>query len=113
MQISTSTIIFTLLAAFAWIILSYDSYAARKGWSVGKMFAADTSMIKIASVIGLPGSAIAAAYLAVWWSALVVIVIGFFVAWLLTKLMRSYVQSFSIVGLIICWVLGITMLAQA
>ncbi len=113
MQIHTSTIIFTLLTTFAWTILSYDGYAAKKGWPVGEMFAADASMIKIASFIGLPGSAIAAAYLAVWWSAVVVIVVGFIVALILTNTLRSYVQPVSIVGLSLCWAVGILMLSQA
>lgn len=113
MQIHTSTINFTLLAAFAWTILSYDVYAARSGWPVGEMFAADASMIKIASFIGLPGSAISAGYLAAWWSSIVVIVVGFFVALVLTQTLRSYAQPISIVGLAMCWVVGILMLSQA
>ena len=113
MQIHTSTILFTLLAAFAWTILAYDSYAERKGWPVGEMFAADTSTIKIASFIGLPGAAIAAAYLAVWWSSIIVIVVGFLVALILTNILRSYIQPVSIVGLALCWVMGIIMLSQA
>ena len=112
MQIHASTVIFTLLAAFAWTILSYDSYAAGKGWPVGEMFAADASMIKIASFIGLPGAAIAAGYLAVWWSAIVVIVAGFIMALVLTNTLRSYVQPVSIVGLVLCWVVGISMFSQ-
>ena len=93
--------------------MAYDSNAVQKGWPVGKMFAADVSMIKIASFIGLPFSAIAAAYLAVWWSAVAVIIVGFFVALLLINFLHSYVQPLSIIGLATCWVLGITMLAQA
>jgi len=102
MQIYTSTIVFTLLAAFSWIILSYDGYAIKKGWPVGEMFSANASLIKIASFIGLPGSVIAAGYLAVWWSSSVVIFTGFIVAMLLTKILRSYVQPVSIVGLVLC-----------
>lgn len=113
MQVHTSTLVFTMLASFAWVILSYSGYARRKGWPVGGMFAADTSMIKIASFIGLPGAAIAAAYLAAWWSAIIVIAVGFFVALLLTNILRSYVQPVSILGLVVCWVVGILMLSQA
>lgn len=113
MLFHTSTIVFTGLATFAWVILSYDSYAARKGWPVGAMFTADVSMIKIASFIGLPVSAIAASYLAVWWSSIIVIVVGFFVALAITKMLRSYVQPISIMGLALCWVAGIFLLAQA
>jgi hypothetical protein len=98
MQIHTSTIIFMLLAACAWVVLSYSSYAERKGWPVGEWFASDTSLIKVASFIGLPGSAIAAAYLARWWSALVVLLVGFFVALLLTKIFKKNVQPLVIIG---------------
>ncbi len=112
MQVHTSTIIFTLLAAFAWMILAYDGFAERDGWPVGEMFRADTSMIKIASFIGLPSAAIAAAYLANWWSAVVVVVVGFFVAVALTRMLRAYAQPVSIVGLVLCWVAGVLMVSQ-
>ena len=112
MQIHISTIICIFLAAFSWIILAYGYYSERKGWTVCEMFASDTSTIKIASLISLPGSVIAAAYLAVWWSAIIVVVFGFFVALLLTNFLREYVQFMASIGLFVFWILGIVILAQ-
>ncbi len=113
MIIHSSTIIFTLLSTFSFAILGYAEYAIQKGWPIGTMFTADSSLIKIASIIAIPGSALSASYLAVWWSGIVVIVAGFISALILTNILRVYIQPVSIIGLVICWYVGITILAQA
>lgn len=113
MQIHTSTIALTLLATFSWVVLGYDSYATKRGWPVGAMFAADVSTIKTIGIISLPVSAIAAGYFAVWWSAIVVLVASLFLAQGLTSIFRSFVQPISVIGLTICWSFLIVMLSQA
>ena len=91
-------IILTLLASFSWIVLSYDRYARLKGWYVSKWYEENTSLIKIASFISLPGSAFASAYLSQWWSALLVIIVGFCIAQLMTSLFKKNVQYIALVG---------------
>ena len=78
MTVHASTIVFVLLTSCAWTILSYAEYARQKGWKISKAFSDDASLVKVASILGLPGAMIAAGYLAVWWSAFVVLIAGFF-----------------------------------
>lgn len=63
MEVNTSTVAFTCLATFSFIAISYAEYAYAKGWPAGEMFREDTSMIKIAGIMVIPGSLIAAIYL--------------------------------------------------
>jgi hypothetical protein len=90
--------ILTLLASFSWVALSYDHYAKLKGWHVSKWFEENTSLIKIASFISLPGSALASAYLFQWWSVFVVLIIGFCIAQLMTSLFKKNVQYIALLG---------------
>lgn len=77
------------------------------------MFISDTSMIKIIAYLGLPGAAIGSAFLVAWWSAIIVIIFGLFLALFLTILFRSFVQYIAVLGIIVSWVIGIYMLFQA
>ena len=91
-------IVFTLLAGFSWVALSYDYYAKLKGWPVSRWYEKNTSLIKIAGFISLPGSALASVYLTQWWSAFIVIIVGFCIAQLMTSLFKKNVQYIALVG---------------
>ena len=91
-------IIFTLLAGFSWVVLSYDYYAKLKCWPVSRWYEENTSLIKIAGFISLPGSVLASAYLIQWWSAFIVIIVGFCIAQLMTSLFKKNVQYIALVG---------------
>jgi magnesium-transporting ATPase (P-type) len=91
-------VVFTLLASFSWVVLSYDRYAKLKGWPVSRWYEENTSLIKIASFVSLPGSALASAYVAQWWSAFMVIIVGFCIAQLMTSLFKKNVQYIALVG---------------
>ena len=77
------------------------------------MFNSDTSMIKLVAYIALPGSAYVSVQLGAWWDAIIVIIFGFFIALILTSLLRSFVQYVAVVGLIICWVIGAYLMFHA
>jgi len=98
---------------FAWMVISYKGYADRKGWPVGEMIASDTSYVKVASALAVPGSAAGAAYTGSWWSAIVVISLGLIAARILTELLRQHSQWISAIGLALTWIVGIIVLAQA
>ncbi len=91
-------IIFTLLASFSWVVLSYDRYAKIKGWPVSKWYEENISLIKIAGFISLPYSALASAYVVQWWSAFLVIIVGFCIAQIMTSLFKKNVQYIALAG---------------
>ena len=98
MKFPITIVVFTLLASFSWVVLSYDQYAKLKGWSVSRWYEENTSLIKIAGFISLPGSGLASAYLSQWWCALLVIIVGFCIAQLMTSLFKKNVQYIALAG---------------
>ena len=76
------------------------------------MLISDTSMVKLIAYLALPGAAISAAFLTVWWSAIVVVVLGLVLSFLFMALFRSSVQHIALLGLIICWVIGVYMVFE-
>lgn len=113
MQIHTTTIFFSLLSTFSWIVLSYGGgYAEEKGWPVWRMFAADTSLLKIMAFIALLVSLVGGGYLAEWWSGIVAVFVGLLLGVFLIKLLRQYVQPLAFIGLVLLWVLGIMAFSQ-
>jgi len=103
-------VVFTLLASFSWVVLSYDRYAKLKSWPVSRWYEENTSLIKIASFVSLPGSALASAYVAQWWSAFMVIIVGFCIAQLMTSLFKKNVQYIALVGVPIFFFISILIL---
>jgi len=110
MKFHITTVVFTLLASFSWIVLSYDQYARLKNWPVSRWYEENTSLIKIAGFISLPGSGLASAYLSQWWSALPVIIVGFCIAQLMTSLFKKNVQYIALAGVPIFLFIGILIL---
>ncbi|MEA3429612.1 MAG: hypothetical protein U9Q84_10500 [Thermodesulfobacteriota bacterium] len=110
MKLHIITIVFTLLAGFSWVVLSYDRYAKLKSWPVTKCYEENTSLIKIDSFISLPGSALASAYLTQWWSAFLVIIAGFCIAQLITSLFKKNAQYIALVGVPILLFISILIL---
>ena len=106
MQIDIPTLVFTLAATFAWVIIGYHYYAKGKGWWVSKLFISDTSPIKLFAYLALPGAAVSSGFLSVWWSPVFVIVVGLILAFILTNIFRSFIQDIATLGVIVCWVLG-------
>ena len=110
MKFDIIIITFTLLAGFSWVVLSYDRYAKLKNWPVIRSYEESTSLIKIASFISFPGSALASAYLTQWWSAFLVIIVGFCIAQLITSLFKKNVQYIALVGVPILLFISILIL---
>lgn len=106
-------VVFTLLASFSWVVLSYDRYAKLKGWPVSRWYKENTSLIKIAGFISLPGSALASTYLAQWWSAFIVLIVGFCIAQLMTSLFKKNVQYMALAGVPIFLFISILILHNA
>ncbi len=113
MKLHIILIIFTLLASFSWVVLSYDHYAKLKGWPVSRWYEKNTSLIKIAGFISLPSSALASVYLTQWWSAFIVIIVGFCIAQLMTSLFKKNVQYIGLVGVPIFLFISILILHNA
>jgi hypothetical protein len=90
--------VFILLASFSWVVLSYDHYAKLKNWHISKWYEKNTSLIKIAGFISLPGSALASAYMFQWWTPFIVLIIGFCLAQLMTSIFKKNVQYIALMG---------------
>jgi len=113
MQIHTSTVFFALLSTFSWIVLSYGGgYAEQRGWPVWRMFASDTSLLKIMAFIALLASLVGGGYLAEWWSGIAAVFVGLFLGAFLVRLLHQYVQPLAFIGLVLLWVLGIVVFSQ-
>ncbi|RZB30777.1 MAG: hypothetical protein SRB1_03057 [Desulfobacteraceae bacterium Eth-SRB1] len=106
----TVIIVFTLLASFSWVVLSYEHYAKLKSWHISKSYEKNTSMIKIAGFLSLPGSALASAYMFQWFSPFIVLIIGFCLAQLMTSIFKKYVQYIALVGVPVFLFAGIIIL---
>ncbi len=102
--------IFTLLASFSWVVLSYDHYAKLKNWHISNRYEKNTSLIKIAGFISLPSSALATAYMFKWWSPFIVLIIGFCLAQIMTSIFKKNVQYIALVGVPIFLFIGIIIL---
>jgi len=106
LNLQASTVVFTLLATFAWIIIAYPYYVKNRDWWISSMFVSDTSLIKLVAYVALLGSAYASVKLGAWWDSIIVIVLGLLLALILTGVLRSFVQYVAVIGLVVCWVAG-------
>lgn len=92
-------IIFILSMAAALICMSYSQMARASGWPVGEILSKETSLPKIAAFITLLWVIGKSFMVFQWWSPLIIIVIGWIVAFVLTRVLRENVQFIGIIGI--------------
>ena len=84
--------IFTVTAALAICAVSYDTFARARGWPVGEVFAKDASFVKLFAVIAGIWAVGKSFFVLHWWSPLVVLVLGWLLAFIITLVFKSWTQ---------------------
>ncbi len=84
------------------IIVSYGSYASKKGWPIGLYFTSSSPFLLIGG-IGMFGSPIVAFFYIEWYFVLIGIVGGFIISLILTELFKKNSQFFSIILFVLSW----------
>ena len=87
--------------------VAYASYAAPRGWPIGKWFASSWSLIGTLAIFSMLGAPIAAFILFPWVWGVGVVLIGFFLGFVLTQCLKSYVQTLTVLVLPVLWVADI------
>ncbi len=87
-------LILILMATTGWIGITYESYARMRGWPVGRMFNSeiDPANWAVASAVFIPIAVGLGWYAHGLLTAGGVLLSGFFLAFGLTELLRSWVQ---------------------
>ena len=94
---------FLLLYTSGVTIISYSSYARKRGWPVGKMFDSDSSIIKIIGMLAIFGSAIAAFFFIKWYLVLIGLVGGWLLSGAISALFTRHTQILSVVLFLVSW----------
>ena len=103
MEIALLTVTFAL----GLVVLAYEGYADHHGWAVGEWFRDKTSFITILGAFATLAAPVVAGLIFSWWSVAVVIVGGFFLGLVSTRILRARVQMVAVFGLPACWVADI------
>ena len=85
-------------------IISYKNYAIQRGWSMGSMFASDSSILKIIGLLSIFGSAITAFFFIKWYFVLVGLLIGWLLSGLISSLFTKYTQYLCLIMFLFSWV---------
>ena len=105
-------IIFISSMALAITCMSYDSMARPKGWPVGEILSKDASMPKIAAFITALWALVQSFLVFSWWSPLVILILGWFLAFFLTMSLKKNVQFVCIVGIFPALILTILYISE-
>ena len=106
-------IIFVVSMGVAVICISYDSMARAKGWPVGELLSKDASVPKIAAIITALWVVGKSFMVFQWWSPLIILVIGWVLAFLLTMSLKKNVQFIGILGIYPALALTILYLSES
>ena len=90
--------IFIFSMATAVICISYDSMAGAKGWPVGEILSKNASLPKTTAFITalwILGKSFMVFY---WWSPIVILIIGWILAFALTMIFKKNVQFIGVLG---------------
>jgi hypothetical protein len=91
--------IFICSMAMAVACISYDSMARAKGWSVGEILAKDASLPKITAFITALWILGKSFMVFSWWTPIVILIVGWFLALALVMMLRKNVQFVCIIGI--------------
>ena len=92
-------IIFICSMTLALICISYDTMAKPKGWPTGEILSKDASMPKIAAFITalwVLGNSFIVFH---WWSPILIFILGWVTAFILTMTLKKRVQLICIIGI--------------
>ena len=92
--------IYTLTAACSWICLAYRGFAKNSNWPVIKPLQEDFSWPKLLAFASMAWACLRSIQTIGLWAPFVILIFGFFVAFIATFLMRSRIQVVAIAGLI-------------
>ncbi len=92
-------IIFVCSMALAITCISYDSMARTKGWPVGEILSKGASLPKIAAFITALWVLGKSFMVFQWWSPIVIIALGWVLAYFLTMTFKKNVQFICILGI--------------
>jgi hypothetical protein len=90
--------IFIYSMAMAVVCISYDSMARAKGWPVGEVLAKDASLPKIGAFITTLWIIGKSFMVFSWWSPIVIVIVGWILAFALVMMLRKNVQFVGIIG---------------
>ncbi len=96
-----------LTFGLGFVVVAYPDYADRMGWPVGAWFRSDSSLIKIWGVLAVIAAPVAAIFILPWWTAVIVVIGGFALGYMITRLFRRLVQVIALIGLPILWTIDI------
>lgn len=92
-------VIFISSMALAVICISYDSMARAKGWPVGEILSKDASLPKIVAFITALWVLGKSFMVFHWWSPIVILVMGWGLAFALTMTLKKNVQFVCTLGI--------------
>lgn len=89
------------IACCSWMISSYYDFAIQKGWPVGNFFSPGKGKVfKLFALIAGIYFSIAGAIDFGWYFVLIIPVSGFFLAFILTHILKKHSQIFSVIAFI-------------
>jgi len=106
------TLISALTFASGFALVSFPIYANRYHWPVRKVFVSTTSVLSIFSGITVVALPIAAFLMAKWWTPIVVIAFGYFLADLLITVLRRFAPYVLTPLLFTGWFLSMPVILQ-
>ncbi len=89
-----------------WMVVSYQGVAEKKGWPVGEFFSLEKGgLIGILGLIAQWGSVILSFFVNPWWTAPLVLAFGFLINMIITTVLKTYTQIFSVILLTVSYIL--------
>lgn len=104
-------LIFVVAVAFAIVCISYQSFARARGWPVGELLSRDASVPRIFAFVTIVWALVKSFLLFHWWSPLLIVVVGWSLAFTLTMILKKHAQTLCILGLVpglICTILYVS-----
>lgn len=99
--------ILTLTASFGWLIIAYEGYANKHGWTVGAWLSGPFSWLQGIAYIALIVSVILSFVKVAWWAPVVVLIAGNILARIMLSTLKAKSQIVSIVGVFVSLLLSI------
>ena len=105
--------IFICSMALAVICISYDTMARSKGWPIGLVLSKDASLPKIVAFITALWVIGKSFMIFHWWSPIVILILGWLLAYLITISLKTYAQFICIIGIFPAFIFTILYMSEA
>lgn len=92
-------IIFIVSMAIAIMCISYDTMAKSKGWPSSEILSKNASLPKIAAFITALWICVKSFFVFHWWSPIVILILGWVFAFIMTILFKKNTQFICILGI--------------